>query len=231
MASCSRWRGAPAPADAPRWTELSSAPLPLPAEGPAACWPLTDSPPGWGSAPPSCRGVAMLRRRRRRLPGLDGLDELALAHPAGAGDAHRLRDPLQIGQQHAGQPGTAAAGGLVGHRLTGRGPRHRCCRTPRSGEAVCHRSRRGDASGVPEEPVKSSVVSLTRGPSQGAGVRPRLRPVRPGVTARRNRPGQVLQFSAMPVLPRRGLSPVSRPATLRASAACLPDGYGWQPRD
>src|ERR1700704_1154225 len=28
----------------------------------------------------------------------------------------------------------------------------------------------GDSSGTPEEPVKSSVVSLTRGPSQGAGV-------------------------------------------------------------
>jgi hypothetical protein len=59
------------------------------------------------------------------LLALDSLNELALTHPARTSNAHRLGQPLKVGQQHAGQPGTATAGGLVSHRLTGRGARGR----------------------------------------------------------------------------------------------------------
>src|SRR5216683_3032994 len=55
----------------------------------------------------------------------------------------------------------------------------------------------GDASGTPEEPVKSSVVSLTRGPSQGAGGgRCGGRSTRCHDPA--NRPGQVLRVLLSP---------------------------------
>src|SRR6266851_7749313 len=55
----------------------------------------------------------------------------------------------------------------------------------------------GDASGAPEEPVKSSVVSLTRGPSQGAGGgRCGGRSTRCHDPA--NRPGQVLRVLLSP---------------------------------
>ncbi len=39
---------------------------------------------------------------RSALPGLDRLDELSLAHPAGPRYAHRLRDPLQLGHEQRG---------------------------------------------------------------------------------------------------------------------------------
>ena len=78
MVSCSRRRGASAPAGAPRVAEWSSAAL------------------------------AVARARggggRSALPALDRLNELALSHPAYSGDAHGLRHPLQFRQQHAGQP-------------------------------------------------------------------------------------------------------------------------------
>src|SRR6266496_6544006 len=45
----------------------------------------------------------------RALPLLDRRDELALAHPAGAGHAERLREPLQFGQQHPAEPAATAA--------------------------------------------------------------------------------------------------------------------------
>jgi hypothetical protein len=37
---------------------------------------------------------------------------------------------------------------------------------------------------MPEEPVIRSVVSLTRGPSQGAGADPQIRSLPPAVTLR-----------------------------------------------
>src|SRR5882724_5369533 len=56
------------------------------------------------------------RRRRAATPGtagglplLDRRNELALAHPAGAGHAERLREPLQFGQQHPAEPAATAA--------------------------------------------------------------------------------------------------------------------------
>jgi hypothetical protein len=55
----------------------------------------------------------------------------------------------------------------------------------------------GDASEIPEEPVKISVVSLTRGPSQGAGGgRGGGRSTRCHDPA--NRPGQVLRCAPFP---------------------------------
>jgi hypothetical protein len=46
------------------------------------------------------------------LPGLDGLDQLTLAHPADAGYAHALRDPLQVGHDHRGKASTTATARL-----------------------------------------------------------------------------------------------------------------------
>ena len=78
MASCSRWRGAPAPADAPRWTELSSAPLPLPAGGPAErplswagappCWLWVAPPPCWAPPPPPLLWMASMSWLLRSRP-------------------------------------------------------------------------------------------------------------------------------------------------------------------
>ena len=53
--------------------------------------------------------ITTVRGLAAPLPLLNSGDDLTLAHPAGAGNAHFLRDSLQIGQQHAGQPGTAMA--------------------------------------------------------------------------------------------------------------------------
>src|SRR5580692_10857452 len=47
-------------------------------------------------------------------PLLNRRDELALAHLRGTGDALRLGDPLQFGQQHRREPGALAASALAG---------------------------------------------------------------------------------------------------------------------
>ena len=68
-----------------------------------------------GGSPPGGRGWrARWRpgRRSRRLALLDGLDQLALAHPGGAADAQLPGQALQLGEHHAGQAGGALAGGL-----------------------------------------------------------------------------------------------------------------------
>jgi hypothetical protein len=54
-----------------------------------------------------CAGTAGLRARI--LPFLDGGDQLALAHPANAGDTERLRHLLELGHQHRGQTGSCPA--------------------------------------------------------------------------------------------------------------------------
>lgn len=65
------------------------------------------------------------------LPLLDRGHQLALAHPARAGDAQRLGEPLELGQQHAALPRTGAAarpgrrglaGLAAGVRPVGRSP-------------------------------------------------------------------------------------------------------------
>src|SRR6266487_7152183 len=64
---------------------------------------------------PRCAARRAARRRAatagtaRALPLLDRRNELALAHPAGAGHAERLREPLQFGQQHPAEPAATAA--------------------------------------------------------------------------------------------------------------------------
>ncbi len=49
--------------------------------------------------------------RGAALALLDGRDELALAHPGGAGHAQGLREALQLGQQHRAEPAAAARPG------------------------------------------------------------------------------------------------------------------------
>ncbi len=66
------------------------------------------------------RGAAG-RGSRAALPGLDGLDELALAQPPGAGDAELAGHLLQLGQHHRGE--SAAGGAAAGARRRGGGRR------------------------------------------------------------------------------------------------------------
>ena len=103
-----------------------------PVSGPPLAPPLTGPSSGPPLAPPLPRassGASRRRRARRRgagaplrrrgrpagadaahLTGGDGGDEVALAHPAGAGDAQLAREALQLGQQHPGQAVAAAPG-------------------------------------------------------------------------------------------------------------------------
>ena len=197
------------------------------------------------------RGGAVLRASRAlaggpairaaaSLPVLNRFDELALAHPAGAGDTHLLGDPLQVSKQHAGEPGTTSAGRLVSHRLTGWGA------VPRA----AGRSRRERGQAGPPSPggrrraragggdtglgrVAGGCLGRARGAGEefggvahegsfpGSGRRPRMRPVDP-VSRSGESAGPGTAVPAMPIPPRHVLSPVPRsradPAELAPAA-------------
>jgi hypothetical protein len=176
MASCSRWRSAPAPADVPRWAELSNA-GPPPTEGaplPPPCfswitaisWPLRIRPTpvmpiDCASRCSSGSNIPESPEPSRRAARSVTASPVAAPCVGGA--------PLAVAAE---SPTTAG----------------RCSDAP---------GWPGDASEIPEEPVKSSVVSLTRGPSQGAGGGRRGgRSTRCHDPA--NRPGQVLRYAPFP---------------------------------
>ncbi len=82
------------------------------------------------------------------LPGLDGLNELALTHPACARDAQRLGDPYQVGHDHRGKASataTARRGRRLrrscrrgGRRVTGEGIPRRAGRAAEDFGCVAH---------------------------------------------------------------------------------------------
>ena len=73
------------------------------------------------------------------LGGLDGVDQLALAHAADALDAQTTRHLLELGEQHAGEPGRAALAAPPGSRLE---PVEGWCRWCPSREVPSHVSGR-----------------------------------------------------------------------------------------
>ena len=164
MASCSRWRSAPAPADVPRWAELSNAGLPPPCFSwiTAISWPL----------------------RIRPTPVMP--IDCASRCSSGSNIPESPEPPRRAARSVTASPAAALCVG--GAPLASAPTAGRC-----SGEPDWP----GDASGISEEPVKSSVVSLTRGPSQGAGGgRGGGRSTRCHDPA--NRPGQVLRVAPFP---------------------------------
>ena len=92
------------------------------------------------------RSRSARRRRLAALPALDRLDELALAHPAYPGDAHGLGQPLQFGQQHAGQ---STARRHPSHRRPAARPGRRLL-SPGAGAAAarCRTVARADQAGA-----------------------------------------------------------------------------------
>src|SRR5207248_93195 len=61
------------------------------------------------SAASACRRTVSGRGAVAGLLDLDGVDELALAHPRRSGDAQAGRELLELRKQHRGQAGAAAA--------------------------------------------------------------------------------------------------------------------------
>ena len=181
MASCSKVRSAPAPAGAPRWTEL----LEVSDLTGRRLLVLGRHRP---ETPAATATGASLLRRPALPPLLDGRDQLALAHPRGAGDAHRLGDSLKLGQQHRrqspGPAGSAAEGFALASSLpvavsTASGQERtapaRSWEVPADSATPTGWLYDPDEAG-PDRSAESpfsaenrSKVSLTRGPSQGAG--------------------------------------------------------------
>ena len=176
MASCSKRRVAPAPAGAPRWTELSFCAPWLP---PFPPWPPRESRPVAGRPALAAPGVPPLPWRSsiaaitwplriRPVPWMP--IDCASRCRSGRSIADRPVPPRRLAAVVPAVPAVSAAPALEspsGQERTapagsGEAPA-RPAASPGHGDAV------GGSSGRPEEPVVVSVVSLTRGPSQGAG--------------------------------------------------------------
>ena len=177
MASCSRWRSAPAPADVPRWAELSNAGPPSPEGAPPLPLPCFSwiTPMSWP-----------LRIRPTPVMPIDCASRCS----SGSNIPESPEPPRRAARSVTVSP---AAAPRVGGAPLAAAPVAASSAVRPSGAPDCP----GDASGTPEEPVKISVVSLTRGPSQGAGRgRGGGRSTRCHDPA--NRPGQVLLVLSFP---------------------------------
>lgn len=191
MASCSRWRSAPAPADAPRWAELSNAGPPPP----------VGAPPPPPLLPPPCFSWITaiswpLRIRPTPVMPIDCASRCSSGNsiPESPGPPRRAARSVTASPAAAPRVGGAPLAVAAVSAPTVFATTEGCC----SGAPDWP----GDASEIPEEPVKISVVSLTRGPSQGAGGgRGGGRSTRCHDPA--NRPGQVLRVVPSPH--RRGM--------------------------
>ena len=123
--------------------------------------------------------------------GGDRLDELALAHAGGAGDAEAGGDLLQLGEHHAVQPGAGTAAGLRS-RLGGGRRRRRGVGEPlarSSGGGRLCRPRVDDVGGRVAQDAFLKEAGFERAPrSSGGGLSrrwttrdmPRIRPTRGG---------------------------------------------------
>ena len=185
------------------------------------------------------RGLARRRRGGRRggrrgpavLALLDGLDQLALAHPRRAADPELGREALQLGEHHAGEAGGLAGGALAGG--LGRAlVRRRPLAPAPSGDAAT-----GSRTSVLSDTDWSFLID-----EGAAGARPRSFrwcyrcgagvPVRrAGAASRRDgRLGGVARVSAVVVSAVPGTGEVSRRSTRpRAGSPCVRKPLGrWR---